>query len=132
MLPFGIFAPATRAAPPGAPSALIVFYRTWMLAADTAPVTALADALAARGFRVTAVYVTSLKDEAAAIPLRARLKADRPDVILNLTAFSARSDSGARRARPGRTPRSCNALSAAAPPGVGRTRSVASVRPTSR
>jgi cobaltochelatase CobN len=76
------------------PHALIVFYRVWMLAADTAPVDALADALAARGCRVTAVYVTSLKDEAATAPLAALLKTDPPDVILNLTAFSARLDDG--------------------------------------
>lgn len=76
------------------PSALIVFYRAAMLAADTAPVTALAQALSTRGFRVAAAFVTSLKDETAAVPLRAWLAAHRPDVILNLTAFSARSDGG--------------------------------------
>ncbi len=42
--------------------------------ADTAPVEALARELAARGFRTTAVYVTSLKDEAVIDPLRACLK----------------------------------------------------------
>ena len=88
--PFGCFDPATRPGAPGAPSALIVFYRAWMLAADTDPVVALAQDLATRGFRVAAVYVTSLKDEAVAVPLRAHLQADRPDIILNLTAFSAR------------------------------------------
>jgi cobaltochelatase CobN len=89
---FGFFAPATRCGAPGGPSAWIVLYRAWMLAADTDPVVVLADALGARGFRVTAVYVTSLKDEAVGVPLRALLEADRPDVILNLTAFSARAD----------------------------------------
>jgi cobaltochelatase CobN len=89
---WGIFAPGTRSAAADAPSALIVLYRSWVLAGDTEPVTAMADALAARGFRTTAVYVTSLKDAAAAGPLRAQLLADRPDVILNLTGFSARSD----------------------------------------
>ncbi len=79
---------------PARHSALIVFYRAAMLAADTAPVTALAHALSSRGFRVAAVYVTSLKDETAATPLRAHLAAHRPDVILNLTAFSARLDAG--------------------------------------
>ncbi|HTJ65273.1 MAG TPA: cobaltochelatase subunit CobN, partial [Alphaproteobacteria bacterium] len=74
--------------------ALIVFYRAWMLAADTAPVEALAEALAARGCRVTAIYVTSLKDDAAIGPLAKLLRDDPPDVILNLTAFSARLDDG--------------------------------------
>src|SRR5262249_4896010 len=42
--------------------ALIVFYRSFMIAGDTAVIFALADALAARGLSVTAIYVTSLKD----------------------------------------------------------------------
>jgi cobaltochelatase CobN len=74
--------------------ALIVFYRAWMLAADTAPVTAMADALAEKGFAVTAVYVTSLKDEAAIAPLRELIAREKPDAILNLTAFSAGVDGG--------------------------------------
>ena len=78
----------------GAPAALILFYRAAMLAADTEPVTALAHQLAERGFRVTAIYLTSLKDEAAATALRAHLRRHRPDIILNLTAFSARLDPG--------------------------------------
>ena len=92
--PFGYFAPAVRSGLPDQPLALIVCYRAWMLADDTAPVVAQADALAIRGFRVTAVYVTSLKDAAAAVPLRALLTSDRPDVVLNMTAFSARTDAG--------------------------------------
>jgi len=88
---FGIF---SRENQPGEKTALIVFYRAWMLAADTAPVTALADALAARGFAITAVYVTSLKDEAVIGLLRDLIAAEKPDTILNLTAFSAGLDGG--------------------------------------
>jgi cobaltochelatase CobN len=76
----------------GAPRALIVLYRAWMLAADTAPVAALANALASRGFAVIAVFVTSLKDEAVVAPLTALIDAERPDAILNMTAFSAGLD----------------------------------------
>jgi cobaltochelatase CobN len=72
--------------------AVIIFYRAWMLAADTDPVVALSRELASRGFRVSAIYVTSLKDEAAAGPLAIHMDADPPDIILNLTAFSARLD----------------------------------------
>jgi cobaltochelatase CobN len=90
--PFGSFGPAMRPAARGAPIALIVFYRAWMLAADTDPVMALADELASRGFRVAAVYVTSLKDVATVTPLRTQLETEPPDIILNLTAFSARLD----------------------------------------
>jgi cobaltochelatase CobN len=97
---FGVFelTPHSSASPlegdAAAPVALIVFYRAWMLAADTAPIMALADALAARGFRTIAVYVTSLKDEAATGPLAALIQAEKPDIILNLTAFSASLDGG--------------------------------------
>ena len=91
---FGRFAPATLQGAPDAPRALIVFYRAAMLAADTDPVVVLARELACRGFQVDAVYVTSLKDPAAAVLLRAWLGAERPDVILNLTAFSAALDDG--------------------------------------
>jgi cobaltochelatase CobN len=92
--PFGFFAPAMQTAAIGSPLALIVFYRAAMLAADIDPVIALSQELAARGFRVSAAYVTSLKDEAAVTTLRAHLRIDRPDIILNLTAFSARLDAG--------------------------------------
>ncbi len=61
-----------------------------VLAGDCAPITALADALAARGLAVTALYATSLKDPQAAAILAAQLDALRPDVIVNTTAFSGR------------------------------------------
>ncbi|MGH6867544.1 MAG: cobaltochelatase subunit CobN, partial [Methylocella sp.] len=70
----------------------IVFYRSFMLAGDTAPVGALADALAARGLGVTAIFVTSLKDADAVAWVRAELAREIPDVIINTTGFSARLD----------------------------------------
>jgi cobaltochelatase CobN len=90
--PFDLFVPASRTAAPGSPLALIVLYRAWVLAADTDPVVAQADALARRGFRVVGVHVGSLKDPDAAAALRVWLATERPDVILNMTAFSARVD----------------------------------------
>lgn len=77
------------------PRALIVHYRSIHLVGDTAPIEALAAALRQRGAQVSAVYVTSLKDPAAAGPLAEWLRRYAPDVILNATAFSARSDDGA-------------------------------------
>jgi len=79
---------------PEAPHALITFYRSALMAGDTAPVAALADALHARGARVTAFSVASLKDEDAAEALARAFVADPPDVVLNTTAFSARRDDG--------------------------------------
>ena len=72
--------------------ALIVFYRSLMLAGDTAPIGALADALAGRGLQVTAIFVASLKDADAIAFVRAELADDKPDVIINTTGFSARLD----------------------------------------
>ncbi|MGH6835982.1 MAG: cobaltochelatase subunit CobN [Methylocella sp.] len=72
--------------------ALIVFYRSFMAAEDTAPVCALADALAARGLDVTAIFVTSLKDAGAIAWVRPALAREKPDVIITTTGFSARLD----------------------------------------
>jgi cobaltochelatase CobN len=89
---FGCFDGACFEAGPSAPHALIVFYRSMVLADDVAPIEALAGALRDKGFATTSVFVTSLKDEAALQGLRAFL-ARRPfDVVLNATAFSARLD----------------------------------------
>ncbi len=82
--------PSPRRGEGQAPHALVTFYRSALLAGDVAPVEALADALQARGARVTAFAVSSLKDEEAAEALAALLVADAPDVVLNTTAFSAR------------------------------------------
>jgi cobaltochelatase CobN len=89
---FDRFGAACFEAEPGAAHALVVFYRSIYLANDLAPIEALARALSDKGFVVTSVFVTSLKDEAALLPLRAYLDRQRFDVVLNATAFSARLD----------------------------------------
>ncbi len=73
--------------------ALIVFYRSYMIAEDTAAIFALADALKARGLAATPVFVSSLKDTDAIAFLRAELARAKPDVIVNTTGFSARLNS---------------------------------------
>src|SRR6202044_2438206 len=62
---FGRFEGACFEAEPGAPQALIVFYRSIYLANDLAPIEALARALRDKGLATTSVFVTSLTDEAA-------------------------------------------------------------------
>jgi cobaltochelatase CobN len=89
---FGCFDRACFDAEPGAPRALIVFYRSIYLASDLAPIDALARALRSKGFATTSVFVTSLKDEAALAPLSAFLERQSFDIVLNATAFSARLD----------------------------------------
>jgi cobaltochelatase CobN len=91
---FGRFDAACFEAAQGAARALIVFYRSIYLANDLAPIEALARALRDKGFAVTSIFVTSLKDEATLSPLHAFLDRQSFDVVLNTTAFSARLDAG--------------------------------------
>jgi cobaltochelatase CobN len=76
------------------PLAALVFYRSHLLSADIAPVQALTAALYARGLAVGAVYAASLKAPECAGWVAATLRAWRPAVVLNLTAFSARVGDG--------------------------------------
>ena len=92
---FGRFEDGCFDAGPGAPRALIVFYRSIYLANDLAPIESLAQALRDRSFATTSVFVTSLKDEAALLGLRAFLDGLSFDVVLNATAFSARLEGDA-------------------------------------
>jgi len=79
-------------AEPGRAVALIVFYRANLMAADTAPVTALMEALERQGLAPLAVAVNSLKDPLARPELQALIALHRPAVILNTTAFSAKAE----------------------------------------
>ncbi|HET9147516.1 MAG TPA: cobaltochelatase subunit CobN [Acetobacteraceae bacterium] len=84
--------PLGAAAEDGRPLAAIIFYRSHLLAGDTAPFEALAAALRERGLTVAACFVDSLKNRAAADFVRDWLRAHRPAVVLNATGFSARRD----------------------------------------
>lgn len=91
---FGAFSQACAMGAPDAPRALIVFYRSSYLADDTAPITSLAKALQEKEFHACTVYVSSLKDPAAAEPLCGYIAAFKPDIVFNTTAFSARIGEG--------------------------------------
>lgn len=75
--------------------AALIFYRSVLEGAQTAPVDALIDALADRQIMALPVYVTSLKDEESAKFITATLDEARPDIILNATAFAVSSGSTA-------------------------------------
>ena len=74
------------------PLAAIVFYRSVLEGAQTAPIDALVDALAARGIGTKAFYAASLKDRASVEVLQHGLVT--PDVILNATSFAVASSGG--------------------------------------
>ncbi len=76
----------------GRPLVVIVFYRAYLLAADLAPIEALAHAFDREGLNVRALYVGSLKDRDTGHFVASRLRDWAPHVVLNATAFSARLD----------------------------------------
>ena len=74
------------------PSALVVFYRSSLLAADAAPFRDLMQALANERLEPFAVAITSLKDPEATNSLSLLIGRIAPAVVVNATAFSGRRD----------------------------------------
>ena len=77
---------------PGRPVVPILFYRSALLASDTAPIDALCEALLARGLAPAPLFVPSLKDQAASDFVRDALLRLAPAVIVTTTAFAAGGD----------------------------------------
>ncbi|MFN4059988.1 MAG: cobaltochelatase subunit CobN [Paracoccus hibiscisoli] len=75
-------------ADPGAPQALVTFYRSWLAAADMAAIDALIGALRGRGIAAVGVFAPSLKTAGLADWLHAALP-QPPAMVVNATAFSA-------------------------------------------
>jgi cobaltochelatase CobN len=80
---------------PGRPVVPIIFYRSALLAADTAPIDALYEALVLRGLAPAALAIPSLKDRQASAFIRGALMRLAPAVIVTTTAFAAGGDSEA-------------------------------------
>ena len=74
---------------PGRPVVPVIFYRSALLAADTAPIDALCTALGARGLQPAPLVVPSLKDQEARAFVRGALGRLAPSVIVTATAFAA-------------------------------------------
>ncbi|GLK55495.1 cobaltochelatase CobN [Methylopila capsulata] len=72
----------------GAPAAPIVFYRAQYQAGDVAAIDALIAALVSRGLGPLPIFVSSLKEAAAAAFVRETFAAVRPAVVLNTTVFA--------------------------------------------
>ena len=73
-------------------NATIIFSRAHTLAADTAPIDALLNALAKHNINARAFMVASLKDAQALAALREEITNNPPDILIDATAFSAGSD----------------------------------------
>ncbi|QFG36835.1 cobaltochelatase CobN subunit [Paracoccus pantotrophus] len=90
---FGFYDPDRGVIDRPEPGLLVSFYRSYLTAADLAPVDAMIRALRAAGLAATGVFAPSLKAPGFAEWLAPHL----PGLIavVNLTAFSARDDAGA-------------------------------------
>ena len=86
----GVVAEPLRGAKPIA----VTFYRSYLTAADMAPIDALLDALRGKGYDPVGLFAPSLKSPAAAQFLRAALDDLRPLAVINATAFSAKGADG--------------------------------------
>lgn len=67
----------------------VIFYRSILLAADTAPIDALCAALEDRGLAAAPLVIPSFKDPAAAAFVGEALRRLRPAVVVTTTAFSS-------------------------------------------
>ncbi|MGE8442253.1 MAG: cobaltochelatase subunit CobN [Comamonas testosteroni] len=74
---------------PGAPVAMLVFYRSHLLAANTEAFDAMAEALLARGLNPLPLALESLKDGLCLQTLRSLCITHQVQIILNTTAFAA-------------------------------------------
>ncbi|MDE1895712.1 MAG: cobaltochelatase subunit CobN [Rhodospirillales bacterium] len=95
---FGIYQPEAGILPeppPYGPRVPVVFYRSYLAAADMAAVDALILALQEKSFNAYGLFVPSLKAPEAAHFVTAHLKEYPPAAIVNATAFSAKLEDGA-------------------------------------
>jgi cobaltochelatase CobN len=86
----GVTCPAAFHLNAARPRILIVFYRSYLTAADLHPIEALHAELTTRGFDVIGLFAPSLKAPDAARWLSRWVTALTPAAIVNATAFSAR------------------------------------------
>ena len=84
----------TPTQPGGNNPVLVTFYRSYLTAADTAPIDALIHALRAAGFAAYGAFATSLKAVGVGPWLAAHIAAHPPVAIINATAFSAQGADG--------------------------------------
>ena len=77
------------------PKVAVVFYRSYLTAADLSPVDALIAGFAAAGFVAYGIFVPSLKASGAGAFVAAQLAEARHAAVINATAFSAKGADGA-------------------------------------
>ena len=100
----GVCDPAPMPATKGKPRIVIVFYRSYVVSADLAPIAALFRAFVDQGCEVRALFLPSLKSPRHADWLRGRIADLAPDAIVNATAFSGKGTNGASPLDAGNVP----------------------------
>ncbi len=76
------------------PRVAVVFYRSYLTAADTGPVDALIHGLSAKGFTAYGLFAPTLKSPVAADFVVRALAAQPHAAVVNATAFSAKGPDG--------------------------------------
>ena len=99
-LRLGDFAALRATWTPGAPTAALVFYRTFLQGAGLDPIDALIAGLRAEGLNPLPVFVASLKEDISAATLATLFAAAPPDIVLNATSFAVGSPSATRTPTP--------------------------------
>ena len=89
----GVACPLILGADPR-PRVLVVFYRSWLVSADLAPMKALCAELGLQGFAALGLFVPSLKAPDARAWLARQVAHLAPAAILNATSFSGRGGAG--------------------------------------
>ena len=90
----GVTCPAPMLFEPTGPLVLVVFYRSYLVVADLAPLEALFGALRAKGFHALGLFAPSLKAAGARAWLERQVRALAPAAIVNATSFSGRGKAG--------------------------------------
>ena len=86
------------------PRILITFYRSYLVAADLAPIEALFHSFEARGYAVTALFAPTLKAPEVAGWLQRQTEWIAPQAIVNATAFSGKGAMGTSPLDAGQVP----------------------------
>jgi cobaltochelatase CobN len=90
----GVACPAAFALNATRPRILLIFYRSYLTAADVDPFEALHAAFERRGFDVLGLFAPSLKAEGVRGWIERWVRVLAPKAVVNATAFSARCEDG--------------------------------------
>ncbi|MFY0597709.1 MAG: cobaltochelatase subunit CobN [Cognatishimia sp.] len=76
------------------PLVVLSFYRSYLTAADLAPIEALANEFETRGYEVLGLFAPTLKQPEAAAWIADTLRTLQPAAVVNATAFSGKGEDG--------------------------------------